>query len=151
MRAADSIVLERTSGFSVRPAYRVSVARSGKISFARRQGARADSLGPRVAADSVAPILMKQLLLRAEHSGFFRMPPEIRQDSVLCPIWRTDAASVVVAVYGVPRRRRVDIYEGCVQRSNHGHVARVQAILDLADAIDEVAGTARWLGNQTAR
>jgi hypothetical protein len=73
------------------------------------------------------------------------MPGEVRSDSTLCPTWRSDAATVTIAVYTSSESRRVTIDEGCTRASGEGHVPKVQALLDFAAAIDSVAGTKRWL------
>jgi hypothetical protein len=73
------------------------------------------------------------------------MPREVRTDSTLCPTWRSDAATVTIAVYSRSESRRVTIDEGCTRATGEGHVPRVQAMLELAAAIDSVAATKRWL------
>ena len=142
--AADSIAVERTSGFGLRAAYRVTVGRTGLVRFARRPAPRS-SPGPRTASGRVAPGTFEWLARRADRSGFFSMPREVRTDSTLCPTWRSDAATVTIAVYGRSASRQVTIDEGCTRASGEGHVSKVQALLELAAAVDSVAGTRRWL------
>ena len=140
----DSIAVERSSGFGLRPAYRVSVTRAGRVRFARRPGSRS-SPGPRTASGRLAPGTFAWLERRANESGFFAMPREVRGDSTLCPTWRSDAPTVSIAVYSRSESGRVTIDEGCMRASEEGHVPKVQALLDFAAAIDSVAGTKRWL------
>lgn len=142
--ATDSISVERTSGFGLRAAYRVTVGRSGRVRFARRPASRS-SPGPRTASSRLAPGTFDWLVRRADRSGFFAMPREVRTDSTLCPTWRSDAATVTIAVYSRSESRRVTIDEGCTRATGEGHVPRVQAMLELAAAIDSVAATKRWL------
>jgi hypothetical protein len=140
----DSIAVERTSGFGLRAAYRVTDGRTGRVRFARRPADRS-SPGPRTANGRLPTRTFEWLERRADRSGFFEMPGEVRSDSTLCPMWRSDAAMVTIAVYGGSRTRRVTIDEGCTRASGEGHVSRVQTLLDFAAAIDSVAGTKRWL------
>jgi len=140
----DSIAVERTSGFGLQAAYRVTVGRTGRVRFARRPASRS-SPGPRTASGRLAPGTFERLERRADRSGFFEMPREVRSDSTLCPTWRSDAATVTVAVYGRSASRHVTIDEGCMRASGEGHVPKVQALLEFAAAIDSAAGTKRWL------
>jgi hypothetical protein len=140
----DSIAVERSSGFGLRAAYRVTVDRTGRVRFARRPAPRS-SPGARTASGRLAPGAFQRLERRVERSGFFAMPREVRSDSTLCPIWRSDAPTVTIEVYGASQSRRVTIDEGCMRASGEGHVPKVQALLDLAAAVDSVAGTKRWL------
>lgn len=148
-RHVDSLVLERTSGFSTRPAYRVSITSAGQVGFTRQAGYR-DSPGPRTARDSVSPEVFQRLLRQADSSGYFGMPDSIRGDSVLCPTSRTDAASAILSVFQASATKRVDIYLGCVTAPAPPaqHVPQVSALLLLADGIDSVARTSRWLGQR---
>ncbi|PYP81045.1 MAG: hypothetical protein DMD35_03145 [Gemmatimonadetes bacterium] len=82
---------------------------------------------------------------RAGSTGFFEMPSEVRTDPALCPTWRSDATTVIIAVYSRSESRRVTTDEGCMGASGEDHVRQVQAMLDFAAAIDSVAGTKRWL------
>lgn len=142
--ATDSIAVERTSGFGLQAAYRVTVGRTGRVRFSRRPAYRS-SPGPRTANGRLAPETFEWLVHRAGSSGFFEMPSEVRTDPALCPTWRSDAATVTIAVYSSSENRRVSTDEGCMGASGEEHVPRVEALLDFAAAIDSVAGTKRWL------
>lgn len=142
--ATDSIAVERSSGFGLRAAYRVAVGRTGRVRFARLPASRS-SPGPRTAGSRLAPGTFERLERRADRSGFYAMPREVRSDSTLCPTWRSDAATVTIAVYSRSKSTRVTIDEGCMRASGEGHVPKVQALLEFAAAIDSVAGTRRWL------
>lgn len=142
--ATDSIAVERSSGFGLRAAYRVTVGRTGRVHFARRPASRS-SPGPRTASGRLARGTFEWLERRADRSGFYEMPREVRSDSTLCPTWRSDAATVTIAVYNRSESTHVTIDEGCMRASGEGHVPKVQALLEFAAAIDSVAGTKRWL------
>ena len=142
--ATDSIAVERTSGFGLRPAYRVTVGRTGRVRFTRRPASRS-APGPGTASGRLAPGTFEWLEHRADRSGFFEVPREVRSDSTLCPTWRSDAATVTIAVYSRSASRQVTIDEGCTRASGEGHVSKVQALLEFAAAVDSVAGTRRWL------
>ena len=122
----------------------MTVGRTGRVRFARRATSRS-SPGPRTASDRLAPGTFEWLERRADRSGFFALPRDVRSDSTLCPTWRSDAETVTIAVYGTSESTRVTIDEGCMRASGEGHVPKVQALLDFAAAIDSVAGTKRWL------
>jgi hypothetical protein len=145
---ADSLILERDSGFSPRPAYRISIVKDGLIHFARRPAYR-ESPGPRTGTATVPFTALRGLMRRAERLGFMELPDEIRSDPALCPIARTDAASVVVSIHTRGQVKRVNVYEGCVRDEHRGPVPRVRALLDFARAIDDVAGTKRWLARHS--
>ena len=146
--AVDSVVLERTAGYSYRPAYRVSVARTGAIHFVRLPGERPgdrDPPGPRAGAATVAPATFRRLVGDVGASGLGAMPAAVRGDPALCPAFRTDAAHAIVAVFRASGVRRVDVYLGCRATPGGDFVPRVRRLVALADAIDAAAGTRRWL------
>src|SRR5437764_7008112 len=66
----DSVVLERTSCFGTCPAYRLSIARSGHVSFQSRN--RGDTAFH--AWGTVPARILDTIARRAERTGFFDLP-----------------------------------------------------------------------------
>jgi hypothetical protein len=140
--AADSVVLERTLCFGLCPAYRLSVAASGRVHFA--------SLNPgetgRTASDTIPRAKAAQLLARAGQVGFFQLPDRTADDSSLCPLRATDHPTVVVAVFSSAGAKRVEDYTGCYVSTDPLRVAeRLERVRAWQQSIDSVAGSSRWV------
>jgi hypothetical protein len=130
---ADSLLLERIAGFTRRPGYRVSVARSGHVAFAWL--APGDSARP--AADWIPPVRAAELLVAGAAAGVGTLPENIREHPDLCGPMATDHGTAVVTLfYPAGRRARVSDYLGC-----RDAVPQLRAY---EARVDSVAGTARW-------
>jgi hypothetical protein len=139
--AVDSVVLERTTCFGPCPAYRLSVAASGRVHFTSRNPGDAS----RTAQDMASRGAAAELLARAEQVGFFQLPERPADDSTLCPQRATDHPTVTVWVFGRERAGRVEDYTGCYVSVDPPRVAeRLLRLRAFEDAIDSVAGSSRW-------
>ncbi len=134
--AGDSaaVTLERTPCFGTCPVYRVSVARSGAVQFVgthhvARPGTSTDDIGPE-RADS----LMKAL----EAGGYFDFADEYVMNAPACGQYATDSPTVITSVTAGGRTKRI--------RHDYGCFAAPQALAAFEQLIDEVTGTARWIG-----
>jgi len=138
----DSIVLERMPCFGSCPAYRLSVASSGRVHF----GSRNPGDSAQTADDSVPPGAVADLLAHAERAGFFQLPERPADDSALCPHRATDHPTVTVAVYAGARTKQVEDYTGCHVSVDPPRVAeRLLGLRAFEAAIDSVAGSGRWV------
>jgi hypothetical protein len=142
----DSLVLERTRCFGACPAYRLSIARSGRVAFTLRNPG--DSLH---VVDSIPPAAFARLAAGAEGAGLYALPPVVLGDSALCPRARTDAPTVITTSYAGARVTRVDRYTGCAARDREGTPGRLAALARYEDEIDSVAGSSRWVRPATRR
>ena len=142
----DSLVLERTRCFGMCPAYRLSIARSGRVAFTLRN--TGDSLH---VIDSIPPAAFARLATGAGAAGLYALPALVRSDSTLCPRFRTDAPTVITTSYAGARVTRVERYTGCAARESEGIPARLAALARYEDEIDSVAGSSRWARPATRR
>lgn len=138
--AADSIVLERTRCFGTCPAYRLSLAATGRVAFVseypdegRRETGR------------TSPDAFRRLLREAEAGGFFTLPDTIARDGALCPRFRTDSPTATVTVFAAAGAKQVVDYRGCDAPADPRDAGRVAALRALEARIDSVAGSGRWV------
>jgi hypothetical protein len=143
---ADSIALERTQCFGTCPAYRVSITRDGLVSFVSRNPGEALTASARV-----SPADFARLVADAGPAGLGTLPGEIRQDSTLCPISRTDAPTVVTTLHANGVATRVARYTGCVERVGGPVPPALERLRVFEDRVDSVAGSARWVRPATRR
>ena len=134
VRAADSVALERTPCFGVCPAYRVVLARTGRIRFERRNR----HATPLTSRDSVPPEDVSAVLTRMVLIGFTKLPDSITHGSAACGPWMTDHPSVTIAVY-VPRVVKV-------VTDDYGCAWSPQGLRSLQEEIDRLAGLKRVPG-----
>ena len=138
---ADSIVLERSVCFGTCPAYRLRLSGAGEIRF--------DSRNPgeegRAAVDTVTATTLPTLVSRARSIGFFDLPPKILGDSVLCPIARTDAPTVVVTIFTRDETRSVQDYHGCVDKVEHKVAPQLERLHAFEIEIDSALRSSRWV------
>jgi hypothetical protein len=137
----DSIVLERTLCFGTCPAYRLSLAADGRVSFASRNPGDTS----RVASDRIAPAGIRWLATEAVRIGFYSLPPVIADDRRLCRDLATDQPTVTLTLFRSAGASRVEDYHGCVNAPDHSPVARVTALRELEVRVDSVAGSQRWV------
>ena len=137
---ADSIVLERSLCFGTCPAYRLSLARTGRVHFESRNPGDSG----RTASDSIAPEAISRLLWRAVDIGFFDLPELIERDRRLCPDSATDHPHATVTIFLVGTPKRVRDYLGCYLSSNHATADALPPLRAFEAAIDSTAGSARW-------
>jgi hypothetical protein len=145
---ADSLVLERTQCFGTCPAYRVSVTRAGLVSFRSRNPGDSTSATARVSITEFT-----QLVAEADRAGLRTLPREIRADSALCPLARTDAPTVSTSLFAGDRVTRVERYTGCARSADVPQALppALERLRQFEDRVDSVAGSARWVRPATRR
>jgi hypothetical protein len=140
--SVDSVVLERSMCFGSCPAYRLSVAASGRVHFASLNPGEAG----RTASDTIARGRAVELLARAERVGLFQLPDRTADDSMLCSARATDHSTVVVTVFGGAGTKRVEDYTGCYVSVDPPRIAeRLLQLRSFQAEIDSVAGSGRWV------
>lgn len=137
---ADSIVLERSACYGTCPAYRLSVRRSGIVTFQSRN--RGD---PTTARDSIAPQAFAQLVAVANRDRVFELPKVIANDRSLCPDHATDHETVSVSFFSGERAQGIVDYHGCFLRSDHTTASPLQTLRLFEAAIDSVTDARRWI------
>jgi hypothetical protein len=130
--AADSIVLERGPCFGTCPVYRVTIARSGDVRFVFLQGADSGKVRQR----HVDPKKFGGLVRVTLFAHFFALPDKI-EGPAYCPYPLTDLPSADVSLFLPNRRKKVADYGGCTWAPF--------ILRSIETAIDEEAGTRRWL------
>jgi hypothetical protein len=122
-----TITLSRGVCFGFCPDYTVSIDQSGLVTY---EGRRFVAVTGRQTA-RIAPADVRRLLDRFDAANFMRLRDDYRANVSDLPTY-----TVVLARGGV--RKRVTDYGGL-------HAGMPQAVRDLQNEIDRVAGTAQWV------
>ncbi|HEV2736150.1 MAG TPA: DUF6438 domain-containing protein [Longimicrobiaceae bacterium] len=138
--SADSIVLERTRCYGTCPAYRLSLAATGRVAFTSHYPDEGRSETGRTSPDA-----FRRLLREAEAAGFFVLPDTIANDPALCASPRTDSPTVTVAVFAAAGAKQVVHYRGCGAPDDPQATRRLAALRELEARIDSTAGSGRWV------
>jgi len=130
-----AVTLERTPCFGTCPAYQVGISRSGAVHFVgkhhvTRQGEATAEI-PAARVDS--------LLRELEAAGYFGFADAYVMDSPACGRYATDSPTVITSATAAGRTKTI--------RHDYGCDAAPQELSRLERRIDEVAGTARWIGH----
>jgi hypothetical protein len=112
----------------------------------RNTGERLDT------TDHVAPEMLDSLLRRAVQDGFFALPDSINFNYgwPLCAVVATHHPSLTLTFYG-PSPKQVFFYTGCLLEllagKDHVHMRApsLEALVQLASAVDDATGARRWI------
>jgi hypothetical protein len=137
---ADSLVLERSLCLGTCPAYRLRLARDGRVRFETRNPGDSTT-----ASDSVSPSRLGELVRRAIDAGFFTLPDRIIDDRSICVDIGTDHPTATISIFSADTIQRVEDYHGCIQASDHSPNDRLRRIRDFEQAIDSVLDSRRWI------
>jgi hypothetical protein len=138
---ADSIVLERSACYGTCPAYRLRLSNTGEIRFESRNPGDERRTG----VDTVSDATLPSLVLRARAVGFFALPRDIAQDSVLCRDRATDHPTAIVTVFTRDAAKAVTDYHGCFETTEHGVLPRIERLRSFENEIDSVLESSRWV------
>jgi hypothetical protein len=117
-----SITLKREGCLGDCPDYEVSISRDGSIRYKGRAYVRFKGLRSR----KVKPSEVQKLVARLREEDFFRW----KENEMICVDYP------VVHIIAKLEGKQKHVFEGCETPGK---------ILDLADEIDRVAGTSRWV------
>ncbi|HYC31606.1 MAG TPA: DUF6438 domain-containing protein [Gemmatimonadales bacterium] len=136
--APDSTVvsLERAPCFGTCPVYRVTISRAGQVRFT---GVRHTQQTGEASAQ-IAPARVDSLVAELREAGYFDFADAYEPGTDACGATATDLPSVTTSVVAGGRRKEIRHYYGCS--------AAPQELVRLERRIDEVAGTARWIGTR---
>ena len=132
-QVTDAVIqLSRTVCFGVCPSYTVEVGVDGAVAFEGDEYVEARGLR----CDSIEAEHVGKLVEAALRLGFM----ELTQAEVdECSGWWTDHPSVITTVNVDGRKKTIDYYLGCKNQVG-------KRLIQLADRIDLVLETARWVG-----
>lgn len=128
------ITLERTACLGGCPIYRLEMDGAGLV---RYEGI---AFVERVGLDSarVAPEEVRKVIDSAGALGYFALAESYRQGDATCSEYFPDSPSVIIGITADSLHKRVTVDHGCTSYPPE--------LPQLAELIDRVAGTARWLG-----
>ena len=133
LHSADSVVLERTLCLGSCPAYRLSLTRSGQVSFESRNPGDLRS-----AKDSIEAIHFERIIANALGLvEFLKLPDRISDDPRFCPTRWTDADTVTITVFMETQMKSVADYHGCRWAP--------AALRELEAYIDQATNSSRWV------
>lgn len=145
--AADSLVLERTLCYGSCPAYRLSIAGNGGVTFTSHNPG--DSTGTKT--DSIQPAQLAWLLDEATRIGFFALPEVIADDSTLCSLRATDRPTTTVTIFRADSTHKVVDCHGCYAAHDLAVTASIEKLRSFENEIDSVAQSSRWIRPATRR
>jgi hypothetical protein len=128
------VTLERTPCFGSCPVYSLSITRSGVVRFDGKKFVR--RAGPDSAKISTAAV--DSLLAEMSKAGYYDFEERYTSGAPACGRYATDLPSAITSVTDDSRSRRIQHDHGCSDAP--------PALSRLEGRIDEVAGTARWIG-----
>ena len=138
---ADSLILERTLCYGTCPAYRLSLARDGHVTFQSRNPGDES----RQASDTTSARALSILTAMADSLGFATLPDTIASSPALCPDHATDHPTATVTIFRGAGSKHVVDYLGCFARFDHSTVPVVGRLRMLEASIDSLAGSKRWV------
>jgi hypothetical protein len=128
LRTADSVVLERTLCFGTCPAYRLSLTRTGMVSFESRNP------GEEIReTDSIPEREFIGLMSSALYANFMALPDRIADDVRFCTMKATDHPTAIVTIFMSGQTKRVEDYHGCTWAP--------AALRDFENIIDKAANS----------
>ncbi|HUR94077.1 MAG TPA: DUF6438 domain-containing protein [Gemmatimonadales bacterium] len=133
-RELGTVSLERGPCFGTCPVYSVTVDRSGAVRFEGRRFVRDTG----VSVGTVSPSAVDSLLAELDGSGYFALEDLYRMGEPVCPRFATDLPTVVTQVRIGERVKRIEHDRGCADAP--------EILSRLETRIDEVTGSARWIG-----
>ncbi|MFN2578980.1 MAG: acetamidase/formamidase family protein [Pyrinomonadaceae bacterium] len=132
---ADSITLERTVCFGTCPAYKVTIARDGTVTFDGRRFTKTKGLATgHIKADD-----FRKLMKEFEKIDYFSLPDAYTPGTAQCPRVVTDLPSANTSIHLNGKMKSVEHYYGC------GNAQALAKLTALETRIDEVAGTQKWI------
>jgi len=132
----DAITLERTPCYGTCPVYRVEVSSDGMVKYEGKSDVAVKGLQTHMVSSSDIDFLREAI--KRIHFSELRSTYENSNDGCK-EVW-TDMSTITIQTISGSSRKKVIYYVGCRGLSVLGRIAW------LADTIDEVAGTARWVG-----
>ncbi len=137
-----SVTLERSTCFGNCPAYSVTVATDGKVSFTGRAHVQTMQATGQATPAQLAAI--HDALARADIDS---MRPSYTGGDDGCGLMMSDQPGIKITVNHARGSRSVDFYLGCTGPVADAVRPRIE---QLADSIDEQLDTRRWIGTPTA-
>jgi hypothetical protein len=136
---ADSVVLTSSICLGSCPAYSVRIARTGEVSYFSRTHQESRT-------DSIAPERVGALLREIVASTFLEYPRTSERDSSKCYPPGSDAPARLVELYVGASRYYITGDIGCFWNPDTSvAMLRSRVAYQLAERIDSVAGTGRWV------
>ncbi len=114
--------------------YRVAIARSGAVQFVGTHHVAKQG----IASGNIGPERVDSLIGALEAGGYFDFADEYVMNAPACGQYATDSPTVITSVTAGGRTKRI--------RHDYGCFAAPQALSALERLIDQVAGTATWVG-----
>jgi hypothetical protein len=129
---ADSVILERTHCYGTCPAYRLSITRSGRVSFTSRNP------GERIARTStIDSTQYREITSLASFAHFLQLPDKIASNKQVCGHEISDFPTATVTIFMASGSKSVEDYGGCAWAP--------WMLRRLEDKIDEIANSKRWV------
>ncbi|HSJ08565.1 MAG TPA: DUF6438 domain-containing protein [Longimicrobiales bacterium] len=128
------ISLQRLPCFGTCPVYTVVITGDGTVTFTGQQ--HVQTMG--TATARIEPSAVAALVKELEDGGYFTFADRYEMDAPACGMYHTDAPRANTTVTTTARTKTILHDFGCGGAPT--------ALRGLEDAIDRVAGTARWIG-----
>ena len=129
-----AVTLERTPCFGTCPVYTVAMSRNGVVTFTGKH--HVAQTGP--VTGTIPGERVDSLLAELEAAGYFEFADSYVMDSPACGMYATDSPTVITSATRNGETKTI--------RHDRGCSAAPPELSKLEQRIDEVAGTARWVG-----
>lgn len=128
------VTLERSPCFGTCPVYRLSIWKDGTVRFL----GKANVAHSGSATASIPAAKVESLVAELEAGGYLNFEERYLRDEPACGLYATDSPTVVTSLNLDGRAKSV--------RHDYGCSGAPPELARLEKRIDEVAGTARWIG-----
>lgn len=132
-----SLQLARTECFGKCPVYTVNVQADGKVQFFGMKNTKITG----TAEDTLSREKLDELAAEINKADIFAFKDAYTPDSGNCPSKATDNPTVKLLVESGQKRKAIDHYHGCLDRSEKFP----PGLAELEDKIDRIIGTERWI------
>lgn len=129
------ITLERRPCYGTCPVYLVTVAGDGRVVFDGRQ--YVDSVGRYTSRMSARKVAALRRLF--DEAAYFRMDGTYAPGQKHCSMYVSDAPRVITSIATATRKAKVEHDRGCADAPKN--------LDSLERKLDEMIGTARWIGH----
>lgn len=128
------IELERTACLGSCPVYTVALREDGSVRYEGREHVKQSG----TATATVSPAAVQGLVDAANTAGFFGLADRYAHGEPTCPLYTTDSPRTFIAITANGRTKRIEHDYGCENGP--------KALVTLANRIDSVAGSSKWIG-----
>jgi hypothetical protein len=145
----DKLTLERTICFGWCPIYRVVIHGDGRVEYEGEDYVKVVGR----ATNKLSSQQIAQIVTAINDAKYFSLRDRYEYEDDGCPMSVTDSPSVITSVTVGATTKTIHHYYGCVEPHEQGQPWQVfpRELTAFDTRIDEIVGTARWVGTEQER